>query len=104
MDLDDGRVHFDSLNLDADDLFFLQALENLVQNAVLGPTVHARVNGVPRAETLWQTTPLASLLSNIEQCVQKLQVGYPYVATLKRQLRFDPRKLRLSDLHLLKIS
>ena len=53
MDLDDGRVHLDSLNLDADDLFFLQALENLVQNAVLGPTVHARVDGVPRAETLW---------------------------------------------------
>jgi hypothetical protein len=30
MHLDDGRVHLDGLNLDADDLFFLQPLKDLV--------------------------------------------------------------------------
>ena len=72
MHLDDGRVHLDGLNLDADDLFFLQPLKDLVQNSVLGPTVHAGIDGVPRAKTLGQATPLAALFGNIKKRVEKL--------------------------------
>ena len=99
MYLHDGRVHLDGLNLDVDDLFFLQTLEYLVQNAVLRPTVHARINGVPRAESLGQSAPLASLFSNVEQSIEKLQVRYLHVAPLTRQLRLDPLILGLGDLH-----
>jgi len=104
MHLDDGRVHLDGLNLDADDLFFLQALKDLVQNSVLGPTVHAGIDSVPRAKTLGQTTPLAALFGNIKQRVEKLQIRHPYVTALTRQLRLYALKLRLGDLHLLTIS
>ena len=52
MHLHDGRVHLDGLNPDAHDLFFLQALKDLVQNAILGPAVHAGIDGVPGAKTL----------------------------------------------------
>jgi len=104
MHLDDGRVHLDGLNLDAHDLLFLQALKDLVQNSVLGPAVHAGIDGVPRAKTLGQATPLAALLGYIKQRVEKLQIRHSHVATLPRQLRLDALKLRLGDLHPLTIS
>jgi hypothetical protein len=104
MHLHDGRVHLDGLNLDADDLFFLQALKDLVQNPVLGPTVHAGIDGVPRAKALGQATPLAALFGNIKQRVEKLQIRHSHVAALPRQLRLYALKLRLGGLHLLTIS
>ena len=104
MYLHDGRVHFDRFDLDAHYLFPLQTLEDMIQNTVLGPAIHTRVNGMPRAETPGQAAPLATLLSHIEQGVEKLQVGHPHIAALARQLRLHPLKLRLGDLHLLTIS
>ena len=104
MHLDDGRVHLDGLNLDADDLFFLQPLKDLVQNPVLGPAVHAGIDGVPRAKALRQTTPLAALFGNIKQRVEKLQIRHSHLAALPRKIRLNALKLRLGDLHLLTIS
>ena len=86
MHLHDGRVHFDCFDLDAHDLFTLQTFEDQIQDTVLGPAIHAGINGMPRAKTLGQSTPLAALLGNVEQRVKKLQVGHPHIAALARQL------------------
>ena len=86
MHLDDGGVHLDSFDLDTHDLFPLQALEDMVQNTVFGPAIHAGIDGVPRAESSRQSAPLAALFGNIEQRVEKLQVGHPHVAPLTGQL------------------
>ena len=86
MYLHDGRVHFDRFDLNAHDLLPLQTLEDMIQDTVLGPAIHAGIDGVPRAESLGQSAPLAALLSNIEQRVKKLQVGHLHVAPLTGQL------------------
>ena len=69
MHLHDGGVQFDGRDRDAHDLLALQPLKDAVQHAVLGPAVHARVNGVPVAETLGKSTPFAALLGPIENRV-----------------------------------
>ncbi len=93
MHLHDGRVHFDCFDLDAHDLFPLQALEYMVQNTILGPAIHAGIDSMPRAETLGQTAPLATLFGNIKQGVNKLQVAHPHVAaaTLNQYDEIAPR-------------
>lgn len=83
---DDGRVHFHCLDLEAHDLFPVQTLEELPQNIVLGPAIHADIDGVPRTGFLRQSAPLAALFGNIEQRVEKLQVGQLQYAPLTEQL------------------
>src|SRR5712675_1997919 len=65
MHLDRGRVERERLDLDPHDLLRLQLLEYLIENPVLGPAIHPRVDRVPAAETLRQTAPFAALLSDI---------------------------------------
>jgi hypothetical protein len=69
MHLDRGRVERERLDLDPHDLFRLQLLEYLIENAVLGPTIHPRVDRVPSAQTLRQTATFAALLSDIQHRV-----------------------------------
>lgn len=100
MHLDDGRVQLDGFDLEAHDLLPLQALEDALQHAALGPAVHARIDGVPVAETLGQSAPLAALLSHVQQCVEHLQVGETNIAPLPRQAGFDTTVLCLGDFHI----
>ena len=95
MHLHDGGVHFDGLDLDAHDLLALQQFEDLVQHAALGPAIHAGVDGVPGAETLGQSAPLAAMLGDVQQRIEELQIGHPHVAALARQRSLDPAKLLL---------
>src|SRR5208282_4905458 len=104
MYLHDGGVHFDGFDLDAHDLLALQQLENLIEHATLGPAVHAGVNGVPGAEALRQSAPLAAMLGDEQQRIEELQVGDPNIAALARQRSLDTAKLLLGDLHLLTIA
>ena len=104
MNLDGRRVHLDGLKPDVNDLFFPQTLKDLIQNSVLGPTVHAGMDGVPRAKTFGQATPLAALFGDIKQRVEKLLTRRSHVAALPRQFRLFTRKLRLGDFHQLTIS
>ena len=62
MDLDAGGVQRDRLDFDAHDLRALQLLEHAIKYTGLGPAVHARVDRVPVAKTLGQSTPLAAML------------------------------------------
>ncbi len=104
MHLDDGGIQFDGFDLDAHDLLALQLFKDLIQNAVLGPAIHAGINGVPRAETLGQSAPLAALFRHLQQGVEKLQVGDFDIAALPRQAGLDAMELRFADLHLFTIS
>jgi hypothetical protein len=97
MHLHRGGVQRERLDLDAHDLFHLQLLEDSIQNAVLGRSVHARVDRVPAPEPLRQTAPLATLLSYIKHRVQHLQVAQAHVAALHRQRILDPFVLRFCD-------
>src|SRR5208283_971777 len=103
MHLDDGRVQLDGLNLDAHDLLALQLLKHAIQHAILGPAVHAGVDGVPVPEPLRQPTPLAALLGDIQNRVQYHEVRHLHVATLTRQTGLNATVLRFRDLHLLTI-
>ena len=99
MHLDRGRVERERLDLDPHDLLRLQLLEYLIENAVLGPAIHPRVDRVPAAETLRQTAPFAALLSNIQNRVQHLQIAQTHIPTLHRQRILDPLILLFCDLH-----
>ena len=100
MHLDRGRVERERLDLDPHDLLRLQLLEYLIENAVLGPAIHPRVDRVPAAETLRQTAPFAALLRDIQHRVQHLQVAQTHIPTLHRQRILDPLILRFCNLHL----
>ena len=52
MHLDEGRVQFYGLDLEAHDLLPLQLFKDATQYAVLGPAVHASEEGMPVAKTL----------------------------------------------------
>ena len=95
MHLDGGRVQCYGLDLDAYDLLPLQPFKDALQHAVLGPAVHARVEGVPVAKTLGQSAPLAPLLGHLQQRVEHLQVGKSAMASLARKARFDTKILCL---------
>ncbi len=61
-----GAVEAQGLDPDPDHLLPLQVLEHAIQDALLRPPVHARVDGVPVAETLRQAAPLAAVLGHVE--------------------------------------
>jgi len=99
MQLDDGGVQLDRRDLDTHDLLALQLLKDAIQDAVLGPAVHAGVNGVPVAETPGKSAPFAALLGDIEDRVQHREIGQAHVAALTGKTGLDATVLRLGNLH-----
>src|ERR1035438_7908471 len=99
MDFDGGRIQAHGLDANAHDLLALQLLEDPIQHAVLGPAVHAGVDGVPRSEAFGQAAPLAAVLGHIEQGVQQLQVVDLYIAALAGKSGGNMLILRFGDLH-----
>ena len=104
MDFDGGRIQAHGLDANAHHLLALQLLEDPIQHAVLGPAVHAGVDGVPRSEAFGQAAPLAAVLGHIEQGVQQLQVVDLYVAALAGKSGGNMLILRFGDLHVRSIS
>src|ERR1039458_2105704 len=94
-----GRNQFDGSNLDAHDLLPLQLLEDAIQYAVLGPDVHAGVNGVPVAETLGKSAPFAALLGDIQDRVQHREIAQAHIAALTGKTGLDATVLSLGNLH-----
>jgi len=64
-----GAVEARGLDPDPDHLLPLQVPEHAVQNPLLRPPVHARVDGVPVAEVLRQAAPLAAVPGHAENGV-----------------------------------
>ncbi len=77
-----------------------QALELAVQNAVLRPPVHARVDGVPVSEVLRQTAPLAAVLGHVENGIEDLQVREADIAPLPQQQWHNALILYPDEFHL----
>jgi len=99
MNLDARGVQRDRFDLDAHDLRLLQLLEHPVEHAGLRPAVHARVDRVPVAEALGQSSPLAAVLGHVQDCVDHLHVAQADVASLRRQAVLDLGELFGRDLH-----
>ena len=99
MHFDDGGVQFDGRDLDTHDLLALQLLKNAIQNAVLGPAVHAGVTGVPVAETLGKSASFAALLGDIQDRVQHREIAQAYIAALTGKTGLDATVLSLGNLH-----
>lgn len=97
MHLDAGAVQRHCLDLDLHDLRLLQLLESAIKHTGLCPATHARVDRVPIAKSLGQTTPLASVFSNVQDRRQA------DVAALRGQTVFYLGKLSGRDLHSLSV-
>lgn len=63
----------------------LQVLEEPVEYAGLGPTAHARANGVPGAVVREQRSPLAAVGRDEEDAVDHVEVVQAHVAALTGQ-------------------
>ena len=99
MYLDDRAVQRNSLELDSHYLFPLQVFEYPVEHTVLGPAVHAGVDGVPFAESARQPSPLATLLGHVQDGIENLEVRYAYVASLDGQMGGDAFVLSFREFH-----
>ena len=104
MHLDRGTVQTDGFDLDADDLSMLKLRKYSVEHSILRPAIHARVDGVPIAESLGQPAPFAALLGNKQDRVQHPQIGQAHIAALSRQTMLDQAVLRFGDFHSRSIS
>jgi len=99
MHFDRSTVQGHRFDLDPDDLIVLQLREYPIQDAALGPPIHAGIDGVPIAKPLGQTAPLATLFGDVQDRVQHPQIGQAYVAALNRQTVLDQAVLRVGDFH-----
>ena len=99
MRLYDRAIQRDDLDPDTNDLRTLQFGKYAIQHSAFGPTVHPRIDRVPPAKALRQTTPLATMPGNIKNCIQHLKVRHADVATLARQTMFDLSKLSFCKFH-----
>lgn len=104
MNLHDRAIQRYRFNPNANNLHALQLREHSVQYAVARPTVHARVDRVPATETCRQAAPFTSVLGNIEDRVEHLQVRQAHIAPLSRQAMFDLLELGFGDFHLRSIT
>ena len=104
MDLDDGAVQSDGFDFHAEDLCVLQLGKDAIQHPALRPTIHARIDGVPVAEPLGQTTPFAPLLGDVQNGVEHLQIVERHIAALRRQPRRDVAILGVGDFHVRSIA
>ena len=99
MNFDRRAIQAHALDADGQDLLGLQPCEDSVQDPRFAPTVHSGVDGVPVAEVLGQSAPLAAVLYRIKESVDQLQVGQAYVAALARQAIGDTIELLLGEFH-----
>jgi|SRR6516162_4405990 hypothetical protein len=79
------RVQTEGFDLEPQNLLLFQFCEHLIQHTLLGPAIHAHIDTVPIAEPARQSSPLAPVLSNVQDGIQQNQVVMMHVATLHRQ-------------------
>ena len=77
MDLDEGTVHGDGFERHAEDLRVVQRGNDAIPHPALGPTIHARLEGGPVAESLGEPAPWAPLLGHGQD-------GMAYVPMVER--------------------
>ena len=99
MHLERGRVQAKGFDLDAHDLLGLQLLEDAIQNAALGPPIHACIDAMPVAKSRRKTAPFAALLGYIQNRVQHSEILELHIPALNWQAIFDPLVLLRCYLH-----
>ena len=97
--LDDRAVEGNGFDLDQDDVPSLQGLEDLIQDAALGPAHHAGVDRVPGSEMLGETPPCAALFGDIQNGIENPKVGESHIAALNREAMGDLFVLGFADFH-----
>lgn len=69
VDFDRCAVKAEAIDGNPDHVVLLKRIEQPIQNARVGPSAHARVNGVPLAKPFRQSTPFAAILGDKENGV-----------------------------------
>jgi hypothetical protein len=104
MDRDDGTVQGDGFDFHADDLWVLHLCKDAIQHPALRPTIHTGIEGVPVAESLGQTAPVAPLLGDVQDGGEHLQIVERHVAALGRQPRRDLAIRCIGNFHVCRIA
>ena len=99
MHLADGAVQRHRLKLDPQQLFALQVCERPVEDAVLGPAIHPRVDRGSVAEPPRQAPARAALLGDIQDGIEHLQVRQVDIAALHGQAGGNACVLRFGDFY-----
>ena len=95
--LDDRAVEGNGFDFDLDDVPGLQGLEDLIQDAALGPAHHAGEDRVPGSEMLGETPPCAALFGDIQNGIENPKVGESQIAALNREAMGDLFVLGFAD-------
>ena len=72
MDFDSGAIERNMIDLNVNDVVFLQPGEDMIQDTPFGPTVSARINRVPITKFSRQPSPLAAMFRDIQNGVEYL--------------------------------
>ena len=97
--LDDRAVEGNSFDLDLDHVPSLQGLEDLIQDAALGPAHHAGVDRVPGSKCWGEAPPFATLFGDIQNRIEDLKAGESHIAALNREAMGDVLVLGFADFH-----
>src|SRR5262249_22027149 len=104
MDFNDGAVEADRLKLNAHELLLLQLLKDSVEHPGLCPPIHARIDRMPIPKSLRQRPPFTSVLGDIQDRVDHVEVLMRHIAALAGQKRCDTSELLGCDFHAVIIS
>ena len=99
MHLDDRAVEGYGFDLDLNDLPSLHGLEDLIQDAALGPAHHTGVDRVPGSKMFREAPPFAALFGDIQNGIENLKVGESHIAALNREAMGDLFVLGFADFH-----
>src|SRR5512133_2118496 len=99
MYLDYCAVQAHRFDFNTHDLSMLQLFKQAIEHAILGPAVHARVDGMPIAEALGQPAPFTAMLGHVQDRIEHAQIRVIDVTALLRQAVFDLRVLLLGNFH-----
>ena len=99
MHLDDRAVEGYGFDLDLNDLPSLHGLEDLIQDAALGPAHHTGVDRVPGSKMFREAPPFAALFGDIQNGIENLKVGESHIAPLNREAMGDLFVLGFADFH-----
>jgi hypothetical protein len=97
--LDDRAVEGNGFDFDLNNLLSLHGLEDLIQNAALGPAHHAGADRVPGSKMLGEPPPFAALFGDIQNGIEDLKVGESHIAALNREAMGDLLVLGFADFH-----
>ena len=97
--LDDRAVEGNSFDLDRNDVPSLHGLEDLIQDAALGPAHHAGVDRVPRSNLLGEAPSFTALFGDMQNGFEDLRVGESHIAAMNWEAMGDLFVLGFADFH-----